>query len=242
MVKGIHKLGLLVTLSFAVAMSASGQARGFSAPMRGSSAPMRGFSGSARGISGPGRAGSVRRGFRPPLVGTPLNPNFRSNNGVPGLGFDFPHLAAVSRGSRRRFGENGRFSSFFTPLFFDAPPLYYPYDNGTPDDYTEGAQEPPFVMPSPPQQPAALPPVESAPAASAAAPQVPPPPPTTLGKLILVRRDGQVVLAVAFTVNHGQLTYITQDGTRRSFAVSELDKDATRQMNDANGTSVSLPE
>jgi hypothetical protein len=249
MVKGIHKLGLLVALGFGVAISASGQARGFSAPMRGFSAPVRGFSGSARGFSGPGRAGGVRRGPRSPLVGTPLNPNFRTINGVPGLGFDFPHLAAVSRGSRNRFrgfGRNDGFPSFFTPIFFDPLPLYYPYDNGTPDYYPEGQQpidgtrQPLFVIPSPPQQPTALPSAESAPRATT--PQVPAPPPPELGQLILVRRDGQVLLAVAFTVNHGQLTYITQDGLRRSFAVSELDKDTTRQMNDANGTSVSLPE
>jgi hypothetical protein len=60
--------------------------------------------------------------------------------------------------------------------------------------------------------------------------------------LILVRSDGEVLLAVAFTVRNGQLTYITNEGTKRSFPVSELDKQATQQMNDANGTSVSLPE
>jgi hypothetical protein len=248
MVKGIYKLGFLVALGFGVAISASGQARGFSAPMHGFSAPVRSFSAPARGVSGSGRAGVVRRGPRPPLVGTPLNPNFRQINGVPGLGFDFPHLAAVSRGSRNRFGGFGRnngFPSFFTPIFFDPLPLY-PYDTGTPDYYPEGAQQPIdgtqqplFVIPSPQQQPTSLPPAESAP--RAATPQVPAPPPPELGQLILVRRDGQVLLAVAFTVNHGQLTYITRDGIRRSFAVSELDKDATRQMNDANGTSVSLP-
>ena len=54
--------------------------------------------------------------------------------------------------------------------------------------------------------------------------------------------DGEVLLAVAFTVRNGQLTYITNEGTKRSFPVSELDKQATQQMNDANGTSVSLPE
>jgi hypothetical protein len=80
------------------------------------------------------------------------------------------------------------------------------------------------------------------PAPRAVEPQTPAPPPPELGQLILVRRDGQVLLAVAFTTNRGQLTYITRDGTRRSFPVSELDKDATRQMNEANGTSVSLPE
>ena len=236
MAKGIHKLGFLVALGLGVAVSALGQARGFSAPMRGFSAPVRGFSGAARGISGPGRANGFRRGL-PPRAGTPLNPSFAPVSGVPGLGFDFPHLAAISR-PIRRFGRRGGSFPFLTPIFFDAQPLYYPYDTGTPDYYAEGAQEPQFVIPPPQPQPMAQPPAETTPRA----PQVPAPPPPELGQLILVRRDGEVLLAVAFTANHGQLTYITREGTRRSFPVSELDKDTTRQMNDANGTSVSLPE
>jgi hypothetical protein len=248
MLKEIYKLGLLAALGFGVAISASGQAHGFSAPMRGiavpmRAAPIRGFSAPARGISAAGRPGEFRQGFARSPAGTALNPNFRPLNGVPGLGFDFPHLAAVSRGFRHRpggFGRNDAFPSFFTPIFFDSLPLYYPYDTGAPDEYAEGTQQPLFVIPSP-QQPVALAPAETAPRESAT-PQVPPPPPPELGQLILVRRDGQILLAVAFTSNRGQLTYITREGLRRSFAVSELDKDATRQMNDANGTSVSLPE
>jgi hypothetical protein len=98
-----------------------------------------------------------------------------------------------------------------------------------------------FVIPQPPQQPQPAAPAPSAAVPQAATPQSPPPPPPELGQLILVRRDGQVLLAVAFTVRNGQLTYITNDGTRRTFPVADLDKEATRQMNDANGTSVALP-
>lgn len=248
MARRIYRIGFLAALSLGVAISASGQARGFSAPMRGFSAPMRGFSapmrgfsGPARGISGPRRADGFRRGFFfPPVVATPLNPNFEPVNGVPGLGFDFPHLAAVSRGLPQRFVfMNNGFFPFFTPIFFDSLPLYYPSEAGIPDYYSEAGQQPIFILTQPPQpQPGVAPPAETTPRA----PQVPAPPPPELGQLILVRRDGQVLLAVAFTANHGQLTYITREGTRRSFPVSELDKDATRQMNDTNGTSVSLPE
>ncbi len=211
--------------------------RGFSAP-----APVRSFSGPVRGASRLGRAGGFRRGFFPPVVATPLNPSFAPINGVPGLGFDFPHLAAVSRGFPQRFlFINNGFFPFFTPIFFDPLPLYYPSEAGTADYYSEGGQQPIFVMTQPPQpQPTVPPPAETAPKQSAA-PQAPPPPPPELGQLILVRGDGQVLLAVAFTVRNGQLTYISKEGTRRSFPVSELDKDATRQMNDANGTTVSLP-
>lgn len=266
-------LGFGVALSaFGQGRGSSAPMRGFSAPMRGFSAPVRGFAGRStsglrRGFSGPGRlprgifgagtcgvstTGPCPTVFVPPTVffpptvitATPQEPNFGVINGVPGLGFDFPHLAAINRGFNSQFGffnavNNGFLNNGFGVIpFFGSPPLYYPQyeEEETPDYYTKGAQQPIFVMPSP-QQPASPRPAEAAPAPT---PQTPPPPPE-LGQLILVRSDGQVLLAVAFTVRNGQLTYITNDGTRRSFPVAELDKDATRQMNDANGTSVSLP-
>jgi hypothetical protein len=245
-----------VTLGVGVAISASGQGRGFSAPMHGSLAPARSFSGAGRGFAGrPGgtgtRPGAFRGGFAHPLVGTPLNPNFAPLRGVPGLGFDYSHLAAIQGASRGRFGRGGRDrGGFFTPLFFGGLPYYpydypydteYPYDNvaPAPDNYTGAGQQPIFVVPQ--QQPNTSAPAEPAPS-QAATPQAPPPPPPELGQLILVRSDGEVLLAVAFTVSKGRLTYITNEGTKRSFPVSELDKQATQQMNDANGTSVSLPE
>ena len=240
--------------------------RGVTAPTRGVTAPMRGFAGRSpsglqHGFSRPGRVehrilvpGScVTTGpcptvfFQPPVVtATPLEPNFGLINGVSGLGFDFPHLAAINRGFNSQFAffnalNNGFFNNgffpFFTPVFFD--PFAFSGAGVIPE---EVERQPIFVMTQPPQpQPAPAPPPEAAPRAPAAEPQAPPPPPPELGQLILVRSDGQVLLAVAFTVRNGQLTYITNDGTRRSFPASELDKDATRQMNDANGTSVSLP-
>ena len=253
MTNAISRFGMLVALVVAVAISASGQGRGSSAPMRGSSAPARSFSGAGRVFAGHPRGTGTRpgvfRGFAPPLVGTPLNPNFAPLRGVPGLGFDFPHLAAIQGPSRGRFGRGDRDGrGFFTPLFFGGLPYYpydYPYDNeypndtAAPDNYTGAAQPPTFVLLQP--QPNASAPVETAPS-QALTPQAPPPPPPELGQLILVRSDGEVLLAVAFTVRNGQITYITNEGTKRSFPVSELDKQATQQMNDANGTSISLPE
>jgi hypothetical protein len=242
-----YKFGFVIAIVLSIAMSASGQGRGPSAPMRGPFVSTRGIPPSGRGLGRQGSLGTAPNTFRPglftqPLVGTPLNPNFRPTRGAPGLGFDFEHLAAIERPFRDRFGRVHQ-RLFFTPIFFDALPLYYPYDteypyeSGIPDYYTEAAQQPQFVIPRP--QPA-TPPTETTPRATE--PQAPAPPPRELGQLILVRRDGQILLAVAFTTNRGQLTYVTQEGTRRSFPFSELDKDATRQMNDASGTSVSLPE
>ena len=253
--------------------SFSAPARGSSAPMRSFPArtrPQMGGStgrspsgvrpgfvrprGAGRGIFGPGESTPGSCGgfieacenafFPPPIItASPQEPNFGIVNGVPGLGFDFPHLAAINRGFNGQFAffnalNNGFANNGFGIIpFFGSSPVYYPpYEEG-PDYYTSGGQQPQFVIPQP--QPASRPP-EATPKATE--PQTPATPPPELGQLILVRRDGQVLLAVAFTTNHGQLTYITREGTRRSFSLSELDKDATRQMNEANGTSVSLPE
>ena len=259
MAKGLRKVGLVVVLSFALGAYASAQSRGGFAA-RGAGGMVRAPSGPSRGLGPPGRTiirtppGAFRPGFfTHPIVGTPLNPNFAPIRGVPGLGFDFQHLAAIERPLRRRAGFRHERNGFFpfVPLFFDALPLDYngygyPYDDtygngyssnlsGVPDYYTQGAQQPQFMIP----QPGAAAPAEGAPSAAASAPA---PPPPELGQLILVRRDGKVLLVVAFTVRNGDLTYVTTDGTRRSFPVRELDKEATRQMNDANGTSVSLPD
>src|SRR5207245_10292544 len=150
-----------------------------------------------------------------------------------------PHLAAILSGFQSPFiSINNAFFPFFATISFDPLPLPDPAE--IPDYSAEGKRHPIFFLTPPPQPQPATPPAEAAPRATT--PQSPPPPPPELGQLILVRSDGQVLLAVAFTVRNGQLTYITNQGTRRSFPVSELDKDATRQMNDANGTSVHLPE
>jgi len=54
---------------------------------------------------------------------------FGGENGVPGLGFDYPHLAAISGGiDNNRFGEHGHHGTFnqggFVPFFFGGLPYY----------------------------------------------------------------------------------------------------------------------
>jgi hypothetical protein len=72
-------------------------------------------------------------------------------------------------------------------------------------------------------------------AAAPAAPQQDP------GVFILVRTDGRILFASAFTFSGDQLIYITREGLRRTFPAAELDKDATRRLNDAAGTTVAIP-
>ena len=179
-------------------------------------------------------------GRTPARVGTALHSNFAPMRRVPGLGFDFPHLAAISPPirDRSRFEHRQTFP-FISPIFGTLP-----FYSDIPDYYSEAEQQPQFIMvpQQPQQQGVAPPPREANPEAAPVASQFPAPPPPELGQLILVRHDGQVLLAVAFTMVRGQLVYVTREGMRRSFPVSELDKAATREMNDANGTSVSLPE
>jgi hypothetical protein len=80
-----------------------------------------------------------------------------------------------------------------------------------------------------------------------AAPPVPvyEPPLRESEELVLIRRDGALLFAVAFTVRpdaagDARVVYITREGHRRSVAVAELDLPATRDMNEARGTSLQL--
>jgi hypothetical protein len=204
----------LATLSLPFASSAAAQTRGAAI---GRSAPVR---------SAPIRAGGFHSMQR---AGTPLQPNFGPISRVRGLSFNIQALAPADRRARRR-------SQFVTP-FLGYSPFYSPYL-----DYSYDEPQPPYdyqQQPAPqiaPQQPRFAP---SEPSSNSAEPQ---PPPPEVSQFVLVRLDGQVVFADAFTTVNGRLTYVTREGLRRSFPVSELDKDATRQMNDANGTSISLPD
>lgn len=70
------------------------------------------------------------------------------------------------------------------------------------------------------------------------------PPLREADELVLIRRDGGLLFAVAFTVRPDpdgpRLVYITREGHRRSVALDEIDREATRDMNEARGTSLHL--
>jgi hypothetical protein len=187
--------------------------------------------------------GQIASGFDPIV-------NSVSFDGVPGLGFDYPHLAAISRGqinnSSSHFVHNGhRGQGLFVPIFFGGYP-YYPDDFGYDQPEQQPAQQPqlqPQIIviqqPVPAQQPAdsGLDAGNVSPSVPAAQPAEPIP---DVGNFLLVRRDGRILFASAFSVVGGQLQYITPDGIRRTVAISELDADATQQMNEARGTTVQI--
>lgn len=71
------------------------------------------------------------------------------------------------------------------------------------------------------------------------------PPLREADELVLIRRDGALLFAVAFTTRpdaagEARVVYITREGHRRSVALAELDLAATRDMNEARGTSLHL--
>jgi hypothetical protein len=163
---------------------------------------------------------------------------------VPGLGFDYVHLAAISRGlqfNTRSFRDERRFqdSGFITPVFFGGYP-YYPEEG----DYAPPQQQQPQVIviqqPVPMQQAAPSAPDSSNSNNGAAAPpsSVAPAPVRDVGEFVLVRRDGKILFATVYSIVGSDLRYVTPEGIRRTLPMAELDADATRAMNEARGTSL----
>ena len=178
-----------------------------------------------------------------PFGGTPI-PLGQLLNPVPGLGFDYNHLAAINSDLAVRsfidpvtqhelatvesLPEQAPVGVGFFPAFASESPAFV------------GASQPQVIVvqqPAPGRTRAATA-ETAAPVARAAA--VPPPPPLPVGVLYLVRRDGTVIQAIAFSQHAGQVIYITADGLRHSIALSELNIQATEQRNAEHGTAVHL--
>jgi hypothetical protein len=171
-----------------------------------------------------------------------------STLGVPGLGFDFPHLAAISaglgNGPSRPLHPNGSYGQgSFAPILFWGYP-YYAEDTGGDQPDQSGAQQAQpqqqiivIQQPAPQQQDAdSANDAGNAPASDAEA-EAPPPNPDD-GNFILVRRDGRILFASVFSVVGTQLQYVTPEGIRRTLQMADLDAGATEQMNEARGSSV----
>lgn len=164
---------------------------------------------------------------------------------VPGLGFDFAHLAAVTRNFRvsdisvlttaQRLALARRLSPVVS---FGVPLLPLPGEMVV-------VQQPPVVV----LQQAAAPEeaveptgrVRPAERKETMEPAGPVEPLHDLGEFVLVRRDGRVVFAVAFSTQGEVLTYVTREGVRRSMALADLDVESTVRMNEERGTTLRLP-
>jgi hypothetical protein len=222
-----------------------------SGPIHSSSVPLRSASG---GHYVRTRSGTVvyRPGTRSLAAANRPNSSRRVlSQDVPGLGFDYPHLAAVGgshehgRGFFRDRDRNRPFAAFF-PFFGSGYylPLYDDYDDMTSADEEQQAEasEPdyyPGSYPAPPRPgdtPEGFPSASPAASASIAAAAEHP-----VDEYVFVRRDGTLFFAVAYTWADGNLRYVTSEGLRRSVAGDTLDLGATQQFNEQRGLSFRVP-
>lgn len=62
-----------------------------------------------------------------------------------------------------------------------------------------------------------------------------------VGEFVLVLRNGTQIEAVAFTRMKDRIVYITEDGSRRTLALADLNSDETERVNQERGTPLQLP-
>src|ERR1700682_2835482 len=162
---------------------------------------------------------------------------------VPGLGFDYPHLAAISgnrRGHGRRFdgGAPFGFSGFLLtpPVIVEEAPAA---ESQAADAQPSAADEQAIAEDAPPLQRAP----RRSPASRSAEvqPESAPAPPRDVEQYVFVRRDGGLVFAVAYAWENGTLRYVTPDGLRRSIERSAPDLNATQQFNEQRGLNFRSP-
>jgi hypothetical protein len=167
---------------------------------------------------------------------------------VPGLGFDFPHLAAINQGAGVRAlidpitqhqlalalriralapqFSPGFFSPFGgSPVILESPSMAIPR-----------AEAPVTEQVSVEQQPAHSEQVSQSPFARQDDSV------RDAGEFVLIQRDGRLLFAVGFTAEPGRVVYVTKEGLRRSIPLDQLDVDATQRMNEERGTSVQIPK
>jgi hypothetical protein len=174
--------------------------------------------------------------------------SFDGNSGVPGLGFDFPHLAAISGAMRNNSSSHFRHDGCLgqgsiVPIFFGGYPYYYNdlgYDQSEQQTVQQSQPQPQIIviqLPVPAQQGADARSDTGNISASIPASQAAVPIPD-VGDFVLVRRDGRILFASVFSVVGAQLQYVTPEGIRHTIEMSDLDADSTQQMNEARGTTV----
>jgi hypothetical protein len=183
----------------------------------------------------------IHHGNRP-IDGAPLPQNVTTDFGdVPGLGFDYPHLAAVS-GHRNQGGRFGEFPFGFNGGFlFGSPSVIVeempsseaqadPVDEGNVDesetDRTLARRQPISPRAYDAQNSGGV--TAQAPVEDSA-------------EYVFVRRDGGLVFAVAYSWENGMLRYVTHDGMRRTIAREAIDLSATQQFNEQRGLNFRSP-
>lgn len=174
----------------------------------------------------------------------PFNLTTLTGNNVPGLGFDFSHLAALNQNlgerafidpvTQEEIGLNERLLQS-TPVFGGVVPFLGGYSEPMVQEEQQQPTTPQVIVLQ-----------ESASSASApSAPTAPvqtegPSPLPDVGEFVLVLHNGSQIKAVAFTRQNDKIVYIGEDGTRDSFPATDLNAAATQQVNQKRGTPLHL--
>jgi hypothetical protein len=164
----------------------------------------------------------------------------RGAESVPGLGFDYSHIAATRPGgvNGRHRNRNGRNDGAVLFPFFGGGGYFVPTgsdligDYGSEGQVAQDAEE--EDGPAPVERPARTYTVDRLPLG-------PPAPQRDVPEYIFVRRDGTVFFAVAYTWESGSLRYVSSEGLSRSVARETLDLNATQQFNEQRGMAFRSP-
>jgi hypothetical protein len=163
-------------------------------------------------------------------------PVFSTQNNVPGLGFDFPHLAAVnSRHGRGRRGFGQGVPVGFGGGFLITSPEIVVENPQAVEEAQQAAED--SVGPNPIGVDSA----RDSQRAYVSRPNPAPEPPIDTSEYVFVRRDGGLLFAVAYSWDNGTLRYVTREGVRKSVTQDDLDMTATRQFNEQRGLSFRVP-
>jgi hypothetical protein len=158
------------------------------------------------------------------------------DNGVPGLGFDYPHYAATHPNAGHSQFPGG------SVLPIVGGGIYVPAttfaEGGVQSEAAADGQQAETEDAAAEATGNAS--VDQTPAVLAARPRNNPPS-TPASEYIFVRRDGTVFFAVAYSWVNGNLQYVTQDGFRKLVSTTTLDLDATTQFNEQRGVTFHSP-
>jgi hypothetical protein len=160
--------------------------------------------------------------------------DFSNDNSVPGLGFDYSHVAATRPNAANGRHHNRGDGAVLFP-FFDGGGYFVPTAPGV----IEGAQgeeqaaanteEDDVDAGEPPARGRSVDRLRARPSLGPPAPQ------RDVPEYVFVKRDGSVFFAVAYTWEKGALKYVSRDGLRRSVERESLDLDATQHFNEVRG-------
>jgi hypothetical protein len=162
-----------------------------------------------------------------------------SQDMVPGLGFDYAHVAAIHPNGIHNHNRNRQFVGTFIPFFYGGG-YSMPFSS---DEYADEAPPADAQQADTGQQET----VRTVYRDRSAGPShdYAPGPQTEAEKeaeqYVFVRRDGTVFFAAAYAWENGTLRYITTEGLRHTVSADKLDLDATQQFNEQRGLTFRSP-